>query len=89
MGIKRRITLCARWEIVKTMSLSENLKSDGFPNFYKLSKPVDEGSLRIGHKTLRKGRKIDIMTRYEQKRFRVDNLVQKGHKIWNGAKIKN
>ncbi len=51
-----------------------------FSNFYKLSKTVDEGSLGIDQKTLRKGRKIDIMTRYKQKRFRVDNLIQKGKK---------
>jgi hypothetical protein len=31
--------------------LSENLKSHGFPNFYKLSKPVEE---EIGRKTLKK-----------------------------------
>ena len=45
MGNKRRFTLCARREIVKTMGLPENLKSDGFPNLYKLSKSVDEGGL--------------------------------------------
>jgi hypothetical protein len=43
MGIKRRLTLRARRKIVRTIGLAENLKSDGYPNFYKLSKPVDEG----------------------------------------------
>jgi hypothetical protein len=47
MGNKRRFTLCARREIVKTMGLPENLKSDGYPNLYKLSKSVDEGGLGI------------------------------------------
>jgi hypothetical protein len=47
MAIKRRFTLSARREIVKTMTLLENLKSDGSPNFYKLSKPVAEGGLGI------------------------------------------
>jgi hypothetical protein len=35
MATKRRLTLNARGEIVKTITSSENLKSDGFPNFYK------------------------------------------------------
>jgi len=35
-------------------TLSENLKSDGSPNFYKLSKPVAEGGLGINRKTLKK-----------------------------------
>ena len=80
MGNKRRFTLCARREIVKTMGLPENLKSDGFPNLYKLSKSVDEGGLGIDRKTLKnwwKNRDND-KTRHKQKRFRVDNLVQKG-----------
>jgi hypothetical protein len=53
MGNKRRFTLCARREIVKTMGLPENLKSDGFPNLYQLSKSVDEGGLGIDRKTLK------------------------------------
>ncbi len=47
MAIKRRFTLGARREIVKTNTLSENLKSDSSPNFYKLRKPVAEGDLGI------------------------------------------
>ncbi len=54
MAIKRRFTLNARREIFKTMALSENLKSDGSPNLYKLSKPVAEGGLGIDRKTLKK-----------------------------------
>ena len=50
MGNKRRFTLCARREIVKTMGLPENLKSNGFPNLYKLSKSVDAGGLGIDRK---------------------------------------
>jgi hypothetical protein len=53
MGIKRRLTLSARRE-VKTVSLEENLKSDGFPNFNKKSKPVDEGGFKNDRKTLKK-----------------------------------
>jgi hypothetical protein len=41
-------------EKAKKMGLSENLKSDGIPNFYKLSKPVDQGGLGIDRKTLSK-----------------------------------
>ena len=80
MAIKRRFTLNARREIVKTMALSENLKSDGSPNLYKLSKPVAEGGLGIYRKTLKKWwiNRDNDKTRYKQKRFRVDNLVQKG-----------
>ncbi len=44
MATKRRFTLNARREIVKTMTLSENLKSGGSPNLFKLSKPVAEAS---------------------------------------------
>ena len=47
MAIKRRFTLSIRREIVKTNTLSENLKSDSSPNFYKLSKPVAKGGLGI------------------------------------------
>ena len=80
MATKRRFTLNARREIVKTMTLSENLKSDGSPNLYKLSKPVAEGGLGIYRKTLKKWwiNRDNDKTRYKQKRFRVDNLVQKG-----------
>ena len=74
MATKRRFTLNARTEIVKTMTLSENLKSDGSPNFYKLSKPVAE-DLGIDRKTLKKWwiNRDNDKTRYKQKRFRVDN----------------
>ncbi len=80
MAIKRRFTLNARREIVKTMALSENLKSDGSPNLYKLSKPVAEGGLGIDRKTLKKWwiNRDNDKPRYKQKRFRVDNHVQKG-----------
>ena len=46
----------------------------------KLSKPVDEGGLGIDRKTLKKWwkNKENDKTRFKQKRFRVDNLVQKG-----------
>ena len=68
--------LNARREIATTMTLSENLKSDGSPNLYKLSKPVAEGGLGTQKKWWIN--RDNDKTRYKQKRFRVDNLVQKG-----------
>ncbi len=68
MATKRRFTLNARREIVKTMTLSENLN--------KLSKPVAEGGL--GSQKKQWINRDNDKTRYKQKRFRVDNFVQKG-----------
>jgi hypothetical protein len=70
MGIKRRFMLSARREIVKAMCLPENHKSDGFPNFYKLSKTVEEGGFGIDRKTLKKWwkKRYNEKTRYKQKR---------------------
>ena len=54
MAKRRRFTLSERINIIKTMGSPENLKSNGVPNFYNLSKPVDEGGLGIDRKTLKK-----------------------------------